>query len=102
MLRDGVVIDTKVFGKTGSDCRDHALPVHQCPPITSLCCSSECSLILAKVSRRAGNTGGRTESGFHLKRNSVAGPQTRPWQGPMPQRVCNLAERHDVCCCRRE
>ena len=30
-------------------------------------------------------------------RNSVAAPQMRPWQGPMPQRVCSLASRHETC-----
>ena len=72
------VIDVKIFGKTGGDCRHHALPVHQFPPVTSLGCGSNCPERAAKVSTRAGKTGGRTESGFHLKRNCVTGPQTRP------------------------
>src|SRR5579864_777762 len=102
MLRDRGVIDLKIFGKTGGDCRQHPLPVHRCPPVTSRCCNSNCFARAAKVSTRAGKTGGRTESGFHLKRNWVAGPHTRPWQGPIPQRVCSLAARHEVCCRRRE
>src|ERR1035438_6870232 len=102
MFPHGTVIDVKIFGKTGGDCGHHALPVHQCPPVTLLCCTSNCLARAAKVSRRAGKTGGRTESGFHLKRNCVVGPQTRPCQAPIPQRVCSLADRHDVCCRRRE
>lgn len=35
----------------------------------------------------AGSTGGRTETSSHPKRNRVAGPQMRPWHGPMPHRV---------------
>ena len=34
----------------------------------------------------AGRTGGRTVSESQPKRNSSAGPQTRPWHGPMPAR----------------
>ena len=56
----------------------------------------------ARLSTRTGKTGGRTESGFHLKRNSVAGPHILPWQGPMPQRVYSFAARHDECPLRRE
>ncbi|CAM3473590.1 hypothetical protein DEDE109153_18365 [Deinococcus deserti] len=26
----------------------------------------------------------------------VAGPQTRPWQAPIPQRVCNFASAQEV------
>ena len=45
------------------------------------------------LATRAGKIGGRTESCFHPKRNSVAGPQILPWHGPIPQRVCNFAAR---------
>ena len=31
--------------------------------------------------------GSRTDSGFQSNGNFVAGPQMRPWHGPMPQRV---------------
>src|SRR5580658_331394 len=102
MFRQEAVIDTKIFGKTGGDGREHTLPVHDRPPVTSLCWSCDWAVTAAKVSTRAGNTGGRTESGFQLNRNCVAGPQTRPWHGPMPQRVCSLAARHERCCRRRE
>lgn len=42
---------------------------------------------LIKLSTDAGNNGGRTDSTFHPRRNSIAGPQTRAWHGPIPQRV---------------
>jgi hypothetical protein len=38
-----------------------------------------------------GKAGGRTESLSQPKRNCAAPPQIRPWQVPMPQRVCSLA-----------
>jgi hypothetical protein len=37
-----------------------------------------------------GKAGGRTESLSQPKRNCAAPPQIRPWQVPMPQRVCSL------------
>src|SRR5579872_3277125 len=55
-----------------------------------------------RVSTRTGKTGGRTDSGCQPSKNSNAGPHTRPWQGPMPQRVSSLAARQEECSRRRE
>lgn len=46
-----------------------------------------------RLCTRAGQMGGRTDSGFQPKRCLVAEPQTRPWQGPIPQRAWSLASR---------
>jgi hypothetical protein len=48
----------------------------------------------AKYPAGTGTIGGRTEPGCQPKSRSVIGPQIRPWQAPMPQRVCSLASRH--------
>jgi hypothetical protein len=39
--------------------------------------------------------GGRIDSRSQPNKKPVAAPHTRPWQGPMPQRVCSLAARHE-------
>jgi hypothetical protein len=54
-----------------------------------------CSPAPASVATSTGNSGGRGAGAFHPHRNSVAGPQIRPWHGPMPHRVCSLAWRHE-------
>src|SRR4051794_29123484 len=57
--------------------------------------------VVVKLETIAGKIGGRvfdsTKLDLQPKRNSDAAPQTRPWQGPMPQRVCSLASRQDLC-----
>src|SRR5579862_4158039 len=60
------------------------------------------AVISDRLSTRTGKIGGRKESTFQLNRNWVAVPQTLPWHGPIPQRVCNFAARHEVCSCKRE
>ena len=40
-----------------------------------------------------GKSGGRTVSAGQPRRKPSAGPQTRPWQAPMPARVASLASR---------
>ena len=97
------MVNAEIFVEASCDGGHHALPVHAVPPDIALSAVSfVCATFVARLSMRAGKIGGRTESALHPKRNSVAGPQTRPWHGPMPQRVCNFAVRHDVCACKRE
>src|SRR6201988_771235 len=53
------------------------------------------------LSTLTGKTGGRTDSARQPNKNSTAPPQTIAWHGPMPQRVCNFADRHERCERRR-
>src|SRR4029079_2332325 len=72
------------LSKARGDSRHDALPIDD----------HRCSILTGKM-------GGRTDGGSQPKRNSDAGPQMRPWQGPIPHRVCNLASRKLVKSLRR-
>lgn len=65
--------------------------------ITEKPCTTEpsphASLCPIRLSIRAGNTGARVDWQCQPNRNSAAGPHTRPWHGPIPQRVCSFAAR---------
>src|SRR5580698_2967802 len=103
MFADEAVVNAEIFIEASCNGGHHALPVHAVPPDIALSAVvSVCATFVARLSMRAGKIGGRTESALHPKRNSVAGPQTLPWHGPMPQRVCSFAVRHDVYACKRE
>src|SRR5579859_1103095 len=56
---------------------------------------AESSIRAASASTGTGKMGGRGTGRRHPYRNSAADPQMRPWQGPMPHRVCSFASRHE-------
>src|SRR5690242_21639505 len=96
-------IHLKMAVETGSNRGHDALPFHGQLLNAVLCIVSESVRTFAmRLSTRTGKTGGRTDSGFHSSKNSRAGPQTRPWHVPMPQRVSSLAARQEECSRRRE
>src|SRR5690242_20811243 len=96
-------IHLKMAVETGSNRGHDALPFHGQLLNAGLCKVSESVRAAAtRLSTRTGKMGGRTDSGFHSSRNSRAGPHTRPWHGPMPQRVSSLAARQEACSRRRE
>src|ERR1700730_16000636 len=96
------MIDGEILIKTSCYRRHHTLPIHPIPPVTSQCRAADCEATAPRVSNLVGKIGGRTDSGDHPKRNRVAGPQTRAWQAPIPQRVCSFAARQDACWLTRE
>ncbi len=69
------------------------------------CGCHSCTSAGCRESRGSKPSQERSEGGCWIRsaaesqpnRNSVAAPQMRPWQGPMPQRVCSLASRHETC-----
>jgi hypothetical protein len=73
------------------------MPIQHCPDS----CGKAESHSSIMLSTRTGNTGGLTDSNFQLNKNSAAAPQMRPWHGPIPQRVCSFAARHDSEDCNR-
>ena len=83
--REDVEVDREVLAERSRDRRKDALPCS---------CATPPSHRARLAERRTGLTGGAyayRES--QPNRNSSAGPQTRPWQGPMPARVASLASR---------
>src|ERR1043166_7399565 len=103
------VIDVEVFIKRCCRRRHHARPCHfhRYPFLTNRCrgrrqeqviinpAPAYWLLLLLRLSTRTGSTGGRTDSARQPNKNSTAPPQTLPWHGPMPQRVCSFASRHE-------
>src|SRR5215469_7589892 len=85
------VIDLKVFVERGSSGGHYAKPVHREISCGSRIETLSCDGAEHNAAIGIGNTGGRTEALRHPKSASSAGPQIRPWQGPMPQRVCSFA-----------
>src|SRR6185369_14003390 len=93
------VVDFETTIETSCDCRHYPIPVHCYPHMTDVSspfgwCDSDVRFLSF-----TGRTGGRTESGVHPRRNWVAGPQIRPWHGPIPQRDCSFAARQEPCGC---
>src|SRR5205823_4800685 len=81
------------LGKTCCDGGHDTGPFH---------CDAPCVLkrsdfvkVFWRLEQLTGKSGGRGKPTPHPKRNSAALPQMRPWQGPIPQRVCNLAARQE-------
>src|SRR6185436_19735029 len=82
LARKEVEVDREILAQRSRHRRKDALPFH-----------AESSVIIARLPSAAGFKGGRTVSESQPKRNSRAGPHTRPWHGPMPARVASLASR---------
>ena len=92
------VVDCEIRGKGRGHRRQYAKPIHrEFSSISWILTSSVLRGAEHNAAIGTGNRGERTDVLRQPNNAFSAGPQTRPWHEPMPQRVWSFASVHPLC-----